>query len=68
MTAVIRFALAILHAWIIMQSSIRDVFTAPHPVVMIYTSFSRTDSAIRTLVSPIPLVVISALERGRPML
>lgn len=67
-TAVIRLALAILQACIIMQSSISAVFTAPHPVLMMYTSFSRTLSAIRTLVSPIPLLVTSAFERDRPRL
>jgi len=68
MTAVIRLALAILHAWIMMQSSMRAVFTEPHPVLIIYTSFSRTDSVIVMFDSPIPLFVISALERGKPML
>jgi hypothetical protein len=68
MTAVILLALAILQACIMMHSSIRAVLTAPHPVLIIYTSSSRTDSAMRTLVSPIPLRVTSALERGRPML
>lgn len=51
-----------------MQSSMSAVFTAPHPVLMMYTSFSRTDSVIVTLVSPIPLFVITALDKGRPML
>ena len=44
------------------------MFTAPQPVLMMYTSSSRTDSAIVTFVSPIPLRVISAFERGSPML
>ena len=35
MTAVIRFALAILQAWIIMHSSISAVLIAPHPVFII---------------------------------
>jgi sugar phosphate permease len=34
-TAVILFALAILHACIIMQSSMRAVLICPHPVLMI---------------------------------
>lgn len=68
MTAVILFALAILQAWIMIHNSMSEVFTAPQPVLMMYTSSSRTDSAMRTDVSPIPLRVTSALERGRPML
>jgi len=68
MTAVIRFALAILQAWIMMQSSMREVLTAPLPVLMMYTSSSRTDSVMVTFDSPMPLFVISALERGTPML
>ena len=67
-TAVILFALAILHACIMMQSSISAVFTAPQAVLMMYTSFSRTLSAIRTLVSPMPLLVTSAFESDRPRL
>jgi hypothetical protein len=51
-----------------MQSSMSAVLTAPQPVLIMYTSFSRTDSEIRTFVSPIPLRVTSALERGTPML
>lgn len=67
-TAVMRFALAILQAWIMMHSSMSDLFTSPYPVLTMYTSFSRTDSEMRTDVSPIPLHVISALETGRPSL
>lgn len=68
MTAVIRLALAILQAWIIMHNSMSAVFTAPQPVLIMYTSSSRTDSAMVTLVSPMPLRVISAFDRGRPIL
>lgn len=68
MTAVIRLALAILQAWIMMQSSMRAVFTVPHPVLIMYTSSSLTDSAMVTFVSPIPLRVISAFDNGSPML
>jgi hypothetical protein len=46
----------------------RAVFTVPHPVLIMYTSSSRTDSVMVTFVSPIPLRVISAFERGSPML
>jgi hypothetical protein len=68
MTAVMRLALAILHAWIMMHSSISAVFTAPHPEPMMYTSSSRTDSPSRTDVSPIPLRLTSHFESGIPML
>ena len=68
MTAVIRFALAILQAWIMMHSSISAVLIAPHAVLIIYTSSSRTDSAMRTEVSPTPLRVTSAFETGKPIL
>jgi hypothetical protein len=67
-TAVIRFALAILHAWIIMHNSISAVFTAPHPEPIMYTSSSRTDSPSRTEVSPIPLRVTSHLDSESPIL
>jgi hypothetical protein len=36
--------------------------------LIMYTSFSRTLSAMRTLVSPMPLLVTSAFARGRPRL
>lgn len=67
-TAVMRFALAILHAWIIMQSSMSEVLTCPQPVLMMYTSSSRTDSMMRTWLSPIPLFVTSARPSGTPSL
>jgi hypothetical protein len=51
-----------------MHSSIRAVFTAPQPVLMMYTSSSRTDSAIRTFVSPMPLCVTSARATCTPSL
>lgn len=51
-----------------MHSSIKAVFTAPHPVLMMYTSSSRTDSAIRTFVSPTPFRVNSARATGTPSL
>jgi hypothetical protein len=63
-----RFALAILHAWIMMHISINDVFTSPNPVLTMYTSSSRTDSAMRTEVSPIPFRVTSAFETVKPSL
>lgn len=66
--AVMRFALAILQAWIMMQTSMSAVLTSPHPVLMMYTSSSRTDSIMRTWVSPIPLFVTSALPRETPSL
>ena len=63
-----RFALAILHAWIIMQTSMRAVLISPHPVLMMYTSSSRTDSMMRMLLSPMPFFVTSAFPRGTPSL
>ena len=54
------FVLAILQVWIIMQNSINAVFTEPHPVLMIYTSFSHTNSVMRTFVLPMPLCFTSA--------
>ena len=41
---------------------------APHPVLIIYTSSSLTDSIMVTFVSPMPLRVTSAFERGKPRL
>ena len=63
-----RFALAILHAWIMMQTSMRAVLISPQPVLIMYTSSSRTDSAMRTMLSPMPFFVTSALARGMPSL
>lgn len=72
MTAVIRFALAILHAWIMMHISIKLVFTdvagESDPVLMIYTSHSLTESIRATEVSPTPLRVTFACERDSPTL
>lgn len=63
-----RFALAILQACTMMQTSMSAVLTCPQPVLMMYTSSSRTDSAMRTLVSPTLLFVTSALLSGMPSL
>ena len=63
-----RFALAILQAWTMMQTSMSAVLTCPQPVLMMYTSSSRTDSAMRTPVSPMLLLVTSALLSGMPSL
>ena len=51
-TAVTLFALAVLHAEIVMSSSIRLSLTRPPPLWTMKTSFSRTDSPTSTRVSP----------------
>lgn len=48
-TAVIRWDDAVLHALMRISSSIRPSFTSPHPLWMMYTSSSRTDSSMLTL-------------------
>lgn len=77
MTAVTRRALAVLHALIMMSSSINDVFgveisplepCVTHEVFRMYTSCSRTDSNMRTQISPDSFFVTLALPSGTPSL
>jgi len=65
MTAVILRADAVLHAEMRMRSSIRLSFVSLHPVWMMKTSSSRTDSVILTLISPLENFFAVQGTRGR---
>lgn len=62
MTAVTRLAEAILHALIMISSSIRLSLISPEPDCTMYTSSPRTDSPISTLCGTVGMVLFKCLQ------